>query len=291
LEACVYEAKLVNKNEVKPIFYESIPMSHCHALKKNQTGCRAYATVLTCSDDIITYSHTCKLHEDYFQNFKLTKSFIASLEFWPTLRTFLATALELGLICVKEDFIKSLPKQSRYAYFYLLCAKYTTVDLTWNVPLLHKTYNTLWKWMGAIGPVQIGYPDLFELAKKEPMGFYRMIYCYTHGLAPMKAWLKFFDRCAQEDWFEPMFHLDKQLHETHLTQTMKDLSNLPIPLESISLYKILDTQFIDWLQFAKQRRYEVIRNQCVFKEDLLEVAWEPRRLSWCMDEDVKQRWS
>ena len=264
-------------------------MSHCHALKKNHTGCRAYATVLTCSQDLITYSHTCKRHQDYFEKFELTKKFVASLEFWPTLRSFLATAFELELICVNEDFIKSLSAHSTNAYFYLLCAKYTTVDLTWNLPLLNRTYKALWKWMGA-GPVQITYADLFALAKKETGGFYRMIYCYPHGLAPRATWFKFFESCAEEDWFEQMFHVDKDIQQTHLTQTMKDLAKLPIGLDTITLYKILDTEFMDWLLRAKKRRYEIIRQRCVYKEDLLEVAWHPIRILWCLDEDVKRRW-
>lgn len=242
-------------------------MSHCHALKKNNTRCRAFASIESCSDDLIVYKHTCKAHANFFDTFTLNKNLIESLEFWGGISEFLKDAFELGLICVKEDFITSLSNHSKYSYFYFLAAKYSEGFKLWNIPLYHKTIRILHSWIGRIGPVQMTDADLLFLVKPDPVpGFYAMLY-NTHS-----SWEKIRQICVKEDWFEEFYHTDEAIHESIITQFSPNYSN----------HK-------EWLLEAKYAYYLNIRARCPFKDELLEVAWIPERvLDWCVDHEERK---
>jgi hypothetical protein len=44
-----------------------------------------------------------------------------------------------------------------------------------------------------------------------------------------------------------------------------------------------------WFKAKKRRRYAYLQRRLIFKEDLLEVAWEPSRMEWWIDEEQKER--
>ena len=243
-------------------------MSHCHALKKNNTRCRAFASIESCSDDVVTYKHTCKVHEKYFDTFQLTKGLVESLEFWPGISEFLKEAFQLELICVKEDFIASLTAHSKYSYFYLLAARFSYGFKPWNQPLYQKTFKLIWAWMGRIGPVTITYLDLFDLAKIDPVpGFYTMLYSRTRQI----SWATIFELSSKEDWFENMYHTEEAIHK-HYTQTQD--------------FRI---EYMNWFLDAKGVYFNTILARYPYKEELIEVAWSPERLDWCLDEEDKER--
>ena len=242
-------------------------MSHCHALKKNNTRCRAFASIESCTDDLIVYKHTCKAHANYFDKFTLTKSLVESLEFWGGISEFLKDAFEIGLICVKEDFIMSLRNHFKYSYFYFLAAKHSHGFKLWNIPLYHKTIWMLHSWIGRIGPVVITHGDLLHLVKPDPVpGFYAVFY------NTQWPWETVRQICAREDWFEEFYHTDVEKHESIITQFTLDSDNLK-----------------KWLQEAKDAYYMNIREQCPFKDELIEAAWVPERvLDWCMDAEERK---
>jgi len=245
-------------------------MSHCHALKKNNTRCRAFASIESCSDELIVYKHTCKAHANFFNTFILTKELIESLEFWPGIASFLKDAFENDLICVK-DLITELRNHSKYAYFYFLAAKYSQGFKLWNIPLYHKTIRILWSWIGRIGPVVITYADILHLVKLDPVpGFYAML--YNTGW----PWELARNLCAKEDWFQEFYHADEATHESIITQFSPDLQ-----------------PHKEWLASAKEAYYSKI--VCPFKQELLAVALSPERLEWCLDIEemgrVKIEWS
>lgn len=247
-------------------------MSHCHALKKNNTRCRAFASIESCSDDLIIYKHTCKAHANFFDTFILTKYFVESLEFWPGIVQFLKDAFENDLIRVTEDFVDRLRNHSSYSYFYFLAAKYSQGFKPWNKPLYHKTIRILWSWIGRIGPVEITDKDILNLVKLDPVpGFYAML--YNTGW----PWETARNLCAKEDWFEEFYHADETTHESIITQFT------------------LDTEkHKEWLASAKEAYYLRIGSR-PFKEELLAVAWVPERLEWCLDLEemgrVKIEWT
>jgi len=248
-------------------------MSHCHALKKNNTRCRAFASIESCSDELILYKHTCKVHADFFDTFILTKELVESLEFWPGIASFLKDAFENDLICVKEDFVAGLRNHSKYGYFYFLAAKYSQGFKPWNIPLYHKTIRLMNMWRGSIGPVQITYEDLLHLVKIDPVpGFYAIFY-NTHIPLTM-----FLNLCAKEEWFQVVYHVDEAIHEMNIRQFYPNVKD-----------------YIQWLQIAKYRYYLNIRGLYPFKDELLAVAWRPERLEWCLDVEemgrVKIEWS
>jgi hypothetical protein len=251
-------------------------MSHCHALKKNNTRCRAFASIESCSDDLIVYKHTCKIHENYFDTFQLTKNLVESLEFWPGISEFLKEAFELDLVCVKEDFVESLANHSKYSYFYLLAAKFSHGFRPWNQPLYQKTFKLMWIWMGRIGPVQITYADLLALAKIDPMpGFYTMVFSRD---SRNMSWMTIYELCASEEWFEVMYHADAATHEHLITQSKEHFRQLPF-----------DAELKEWFRNTKEAYYTNIRRRIPFKEELTAIAWSPERLNWCLDEEVKKR--
>ena len=262
---------------IKPTSFLYSPMSHCHALKKNNTRCRAFASIESCSDDLIVYKHTCQVHAKYFDTFQLTKYLVENLEFWPGISEFLKEAFQLELVCVKEEFIESLANHSKYSYFYLLAAKYSQCFKPWNQPLYQKTFRLMWVWMGRIGPVTIHYVDLLALAKIDPVpGFYTMIFSRD---SRNMSWMTIYELCVSEEWFEIMYHIDAATHEYHITQSK----------ELFRQSHEFDEQLKKWFSITKENYYTNIRKRLQFKEELLDIAWSPERLDWCLDEEVKKR--
>ena len=253
-------------------------MSHCHALKKNNTRCRAFASIESCSDDIITYKHTCKVHATYFDTFTFTKELVESLEFWPGISQFFKEAFELELVCVKEEFVAGLANHSKYSYFYLLAARFSQGFKPWNQPLYKKTFRLMWIWMGRIGPVQITYADLLDLAAIDPVpGFYMLI--YSRGSREI-SWRTAAELCAKETWFEAVYHADADTHKTAHTLTQ---SNEFIHLPAF------EAEY-EWLIEAKEIYYANICARIPYKEELVARAWEPERvLAWCVDWEDKSR--
>lgn len=253
-------------------------MSQCYALKKNNTRCRAFASIESCSEDLITYKHTCKVHANYFESFKFTKSLVESLEFWPGISEFFKEAFQLELVCVKEDFMNSLSNHSKYSYFYVLAARFSAGFKPWNQSLYQKTFRLMWAWMGRIGPVTITYLDLFDLAKIDPVpGFYTMV--YSRGDRQL-TWLTAAELCTKEQWFEAVYHADKATHETHLTQSRA--SFIPLPA--------FEAEYPIWLRKAKEAYYANIQARLPYKEELVAIAWSPERfIDWCLNGEVKER--
>jgi len=194
---------------------------------------------------------------------------VESLEFWPGISEFLKEAFQLELVCVKEDFIVSLANHSKYAYFYLLAARFSQGFKPWNQALYEKTFRIMWQWMGRIGPVTITYLDLFDLAKSDPVpGFYTMLYSRSRQI----SWATIFELCSKEDWFEHMYHAPIATHERHTqSQTFR-------------------IEYMDWFLDAKGVYFDTILARYPYKKEVIEVAWAPERfIDWCLDEDDKNR--
>ena len=254
-------------------------MSHCHALKKNNTRCRAFASIESSSDDVITYKHTCKVHANYFNTFKFTKDLVKRLEFWPGIAQFLKEAFELELICVKEDFMNRLSAKSQYSYFYLLAAKFSAGFKPWNQPLYKKTFRLMWMWMGSIGPVQINYADLLDLAAIDPVpGFYTLL--YSRGIRQL-SWETVAELCAKESWFDVIYHAEPStLEETRNLITQSKNFSLNIPS--------FEADGPAWLAKAKEIYYANILARIPYKEELIAIGWAPERvLDWCVDWEDK----
>jgi hypothetical protein len=263
-------------------------MSHCHALTKSRKRCRQLATIAESSTQSITYNHVCKAHEHFFDSFVLSEGLVENLEYYTGIHMFLRDSIREGLVCVK-GFVESLPPLSIYAYFYLVCVNNARgFQSSWN-PALHKaTYDYVWSRFNSSGVVWIHSKHLFLLAALDgPKGFYEMLVAFGKGERPCQPiWLEFFDEAAKQDFFQEMYHLDASVHETHLTQTIKELKGSP---KGLTLSRILDELFMRWFKAKKRRRYAYLQRRLVFKQDLLEVAWEPGRMAWYLDEEQKAR--
>lgn len=263
-------------------------MSHCHALTKSNKRCRQLACIAEATHQSTTYSHVCKAHEHFFDTFKLREDLAENLEYDRCTHIFLRDAIREGLVCVKE-FIESLPPLPIYSYFYLVCANNTKgFKSSWN-PALHKqTYDYVWSHFNSSGAVWIHSKHLFLLAALDgPRGFYEMLVAFGRGDRPCQPiWLEFFDEAAKQDFFQEMYHLDTSIHENHLTQSIETLKNSP---KGVTLSRILELLFMRWFKAKKRRRYAYLQRRLLFKEDLLEVAWEPSRMEWWLDEEQKTR--
>ena len=268
-------------------FYTSL-MSHCHALTKGHKRCRQLATIAESSTQSVTYNHVCKAHERFFDNFQLTDDLAENLEYYRGIHIFLRDAIREDLVCVK-GFVESLPPLPIYAYFYLVCVNNCKgFKSSWN-PALHKeTYDYIWYRFNSSGAVWIHSKHLFLLAALDgPKGFYEMLVAFGKGNRPCQPiWLDFFDEAAKKDFFQEMYHTDMSIHETYLTQAIKELKDSP---KGLTLSRILDELFMRWFKATKRRRYAYLQRRLIFKEDLLEVTWEPGRMEWYLDEEQKKR--
>jgi hypothetical protein len=201
---------------------------------------------------------------------------------------FLRDSIREGLVCVKE-FIKTLPPLSIYAYFYLVCVNNAKgFQSSWNAALHKETYDYVWSRFNSSGVVWIHSKHLFLLAALDgPKGFYEMLVAFGKGNRPSQPiWLEFFDHAAKQEFFQEMYHVDASFHETHLTQAIESLKNSP---KGLTLSRILDELFMIWFKRTKNRRYAYLQRRLIFKEDLLEVALEPGRMAWYLDEEQKTR--
>ena len=254
-------------------------MSQCYALKKAYTRCRAFASIESCSDDVVTYKHTCQAHATYFDTFTFTKELVECLEFWPGISQFFKEAFELELVCVKEEFIASLANHSKYSYFYLLAARFSQGFKPWNQPLYKKTFKLMWVWMGRIGPVQITYADLLDMAAIDPVPGFSML-IYTRSSREL-SWRTAAELCAKEKWFEEVYHADQAtLERTHTLTQSNDFAPL----------RAFEAEGQGWLTEAKQSYYAIINSRIPYKEELLATAWAPERvLDWCVDWEDKSR--
>lgn len=263
-------------------------MSHCHALTKGNKRCRQLATIAESTNQSTTYNHVCKAHQEFFHTFQLTEELVENLEYYPGTHIFLRDAMREGLVCVK-GFIENLPPLSIYSYFYLVCVNNSKgFKSSWN-PALHKeTYDYVWSRFNSSGAVWIHSKHLFLLAALDgPRGFYEMLVAFGKGNRPSQPiWLEFFDEAARQDFFQEMYHTDMSIHENHLTQAIKELKDSP---KGLTLSRILDELFMRWFKTKKRRRYAYLERRLVFKEDLLEVTWEPGRMEWYLDEEQKKR--
>lgn len=263
-------------------------MSHCHALTIQKKRCRQLATIAASTSQSVTYNHVCKGHQDFFQRFQLTEDLVENLEYYTGIHIFLRDAIREGLVCVKE-FIKGLPPLRIYSYFYLVCVNNARCfQSSWN-PSLHKeTYDYVWAYFNSSGAVWIHSKHLFLLAALDgPKGFYEMLATFGKGDRPCQPiWLEFFDHAARQDFFQEMYHLDESTHKTYLTQTIETLKNSP---RGLTLSRILDELFMEWFLARKRRRYAYLERRLIFKEELLEITWEPGRMAWYLDEEQKTR--
>jgi len=246
------------------------------------------ATISESSTQSTTYNHVCKAHEHFFDTFQLTEELVENLEYYSGIHIFLRDAIREGLVCVK-GFIESLPPLPIYAYFYLVCVNNAKgFKSSWNHALHKETYNYVWTHFNSSGPVWLHSKHLFLLAALDgPKGFYEMLATFGKGDRPSQPiWLDFFDHAAKQDFFQEMYHMDESIHETHLTQTIKELNGFP---KALTLVRILESMFMKWFNTRKRRRYAYLQKRLVFKEDLMEVAWQPGRMAWYMDEEQKAR--
>lgn len=262
-------------------------MSHCHALTKDNKRCRGLATILSKTKESITYSHTCHRHTTFFDTFQPTEELIEDLEYSTCLRIFFREALREGLICVK-GLIESLPALSCYSYFYLVCVNNCKgFQSSWNPGLHTETYRMVWERLHSAGPVFITYKHLFLLASLDGVaGIYEMLSLFPQNSILGEPWFTFMDRLMKTEFFEQMFHADDTVHEAYIERTIKKLKQ-----NTTTLLTILESgMFIKWMKNKKERKYSYMRNKISpFKDELIEVAWEPSRIRWIMDEGQKAR--
>jgi len=260
-------------------------MPCCYALTKQQKRCRGLAPL---------HSNVCKRHTSFFASYKIQERLIEHLEYKPGLCIFYRESIRRQLLCVKEC-IMGLSDERRFTYFYLICANnYKGFSSSWNRELHKEAYKMVWERMNSIGPIFITYRHLYALVKLEPVKeFYEMLKMFPYGRHALhEPWIKFFDRMAKIDFFEPMFHVDEEIHRTNIRQVLEVLDKNPFT-QSYVLRTILESGlFMRWLQAKKRCRYDALQKRISpFWNELMEVAWEPSRVVWCMDESQKQEWS
>jgi hypothetical protein len=265
--------------------FNTILMSHCHALTKANKRCRSLALIQEKSEDCITYSHVCKEHTHFFTTFQPTEEMVEDLEYHRGLHIFFRDAIKEGLICVKE-FIASLPAESMYAYFYLVCLNNAKgFQSSWNRPLHLKAFKMVWKRLNSAGPVYIHWGHLFLLAAIDGVeGFYTMLKTSNCDAA---VWFQLFERASREEFFEQMYHIDISEHEAYRNDVIKHLTKDTPSTRYLKAY--LEGIFLYWLKKKKTQRYESLRKRIPFKEELMEVAWNPDRMAWYLDEEQKAR--
>ena len=259
-------------------------MPKCYALTAIGRPCRNYS-----SKD----SYTCLKHSLYFDQFSINdwKHSLKYLEVCPRTKTHIENVMSIGIVQIPKEFVESLANCRNYTYFILLCARWLEgFSYTWNEPLFNTALKKLWLWSSSIGPVVIKHDDILTMIRGNVKElFYKSFILYPHSLEfpyTKEHWSEYVKECAKADWFAPIFHLDT--HETKIQECIEflDKKNLnPI------LLAFLRDNFPIVYENAKKKYYKKICSySSPFKEQILEMAWEPSRMSaWCLDEDEKRR--
>jgi len=275
------------KLNIKPTFFR-ITMPTCYAMTDKGKRCRAYS---------IINSATCKAHQNHFNDLVskwIKKKMIKDLEFYPARRIYIESALKLRLVEVTKEDIATIPPHTSYTYFILLCARHTDFVLDWNAKLSSKVLRTLWKRVGAIGPVVITYEDIFAMFRTNIVsGFYGSLLAYPHSNAEIN-WFEFFELSARAQWFQELIHYSynmKVVDEVivHLKKLSHEHQN-----QKQSLLHIFESgEYMAWFLNKKKQFYTSLECKIEpIKEELLEVAWTPERvMEWCMDHSQRATWS
>lgn len=273
------------KLNIKPPFFSNSIMSTCYAMTDKGKRCRAYS---------IINSATCKPHQNHFNDDLVSKWIqknIKNLEFYPARRIYIESALKHGLVQVTKEHIASISPHSSYTYFILLCARHTDFVLDWNPKLSAKVLRTLWKRVGAIGPVVITYEDIFAMFRTNIVsGFYGSLLAYPHSNAEIN-WFEFFELSSRAQWFQELIHYSYNMKV--VDEVIVHLKKLSRAEAEHSLLHIFESgEYMAWFLNKKRQFYASLERKIEpIKEELLALTWTPERvMEWCMDDSQRATW-
>lgn len=262
-------------------------MTTCLAILRKPTGmkgCRNYATFIKDENGKETRSTTCDIHKDYFNrsyNENLSKC-SAYLHYQNAgVRWRMEECISLGIISPNKQRIEVLKDHDRlydrYAYYIMLCAKYGSIQPSWNRSFWKKIVRQLWFWHGthAIGPVTISWGDMIPMlcVKGDIGAFYSGLLAFPlerwEHVAENYNWIHFLNGCVEADpvWFLEFWMTDADVHAAAL-----------VPQDQTHpIMKFLrGEEFASWLSKKKQEFY-LGRIPCEIKGDIVAVANHPVR--------------
>jgi len=233
---------------------------------------------------------TCAFHRDYCFTNKLAR-YPSPLRFLETRREGVREIVEewfrLGIIDVNKQKIEVLVGKERWAYFWLLGARYGLLRPEWNLNLHLEIVGQLFSWweMIAIGPVCVKTVDILPLicVKGNCRLFYSGLLMFPRRLMAglsEELLLRLFDQAADlyPEWFME-FWMSGEADE--------------IPLNNHPLGKMLATDaVISWLVARKSDFYA---RRLRFTNELLAVTHHPSRtldctMDWKELEEFRERW-
>lgn len=193
--------------------------------------------------------------------------------------------ISLGIISPNKQRIELLKDHDRlydrYAYYIMLCAKYGSIQPSWNRSFWKKIVRQLWFWHGthAIGPVTISWGDMIPMlcVKGDIGAFYSGLLAFPlerwEHVAEDYNWTYFLDLCVDADpvWFLEFWMTDAHVHAAALALAPPKDQTHPI-------MKFLRGEvFASWLIRKKELFYYLQRIPCAIKGEIVAVANHPVR--------------
>ena len=263
---------------------------YCLAIIRNpegMKGCRNYATFVKDDDGNETRSTTCNIHKDYFNssyNENLSKC-SAFLHYQNSgVRKRMEECISLRIISPSKKRIEILKEHDglydRYAYYIMLCAKYGSIQPSWNRPFWKKIVRQLWFWHGtyAIGPVSIAWTDMIPMlcVKGDVGALYSGLLAFPlerwEHVSENYNWIYFLEICVDENpvWFLEFWMTDAHVHAAALDSAPREDQAHPI------MEFLRGEKFASWLSY-KKREFYLRRIPSDLKDQITAVANHPER--------------
>ena len=276
---------------------------HCLAIIRKPggvKGCRNYAAILKDEDGNETRSATCDIHKTYFDESSNASSKMspAFLHYQNTgIRNRMEECISLGIISPNKQRIEALKDNdrlyARYAYYIMLCAKYGSIQPSWNRPFWKKIVRQLWFWHGtyAIGPVSITWADMRSMVcvKGDIETFYSGLLAFPierwEHVAEEYNWTYFLEGCVDADpvWFLDFWMTDAEKHKAILDSAPREDQAHPI-MQFLRGYT-----FNKWLLRKKDLFYVLQRIPCALKDEINAVGNHPLRYrNWALTNEEKK---
>ena len=196
--------------------------------------------------------------------------------------------LRLDLLCVDEASVQGFKGSLRWAYFWMLCARYGRIRPEWNPALYKKIVAQLFCWWKGVsaGPIELRNADILSVicVKGNCSAFHDGLMMFPTGLLEglsenLVFWLFYDAARLHPEWFLEWFSGgfadgDKKTYQVLGRSRCHPMTHI---LEGERMAK--------WVQAQKAKFYG---RRLIFTEELVAVTHHPSRcIEWTMDWEAK----
>lgn len=243
----------------------------------------------TCKNYTRKGRHTCASHKNFLFQLEPDRCPLKHLHIRKEgVRKNIEEWLRLDLLCVDEASVQGFKGSLRWAYFWMLCARYGRIRPEWNPALYKKIVAQLFCWWKGVsaGPIELRNADILSVicVKGNCSAFHDGLMMFPTGLLEglsenLVFWLFYDAARLHPEWFLEWFSGgfadgDKKTYQVLGRSRCHPMTHI---LEGERMAK--------WIQAQKAKFYG---RRLIFTEELVAVTHHPSRcIEWTMDWEAK----